>query len=166
MVDNFELVVYRFSYVHKKYDTFSRYSRISFEHTLYKVDFSLRRTVYLGTGGFTVKLLWKNSVNRTIIKRTVVWRTLFSSPKWTFCLKIISIKWTQVQKQFSCQKTYIFVEKFFTLWSIFWITFLTAFSTHSIVLAGPRNLKFTGISVRNQHHDSHVFQLQYILLYS
>ena len=53
----------------------------------------------------------KISIKRTIIKRTVVRRTLFSCPNQSFCLKIISIKWTQVQKQFSRKKTYIFFEK-------------------------------------------------------
>ena len=53
----------------------------------------------------------KISLKRTIIKRTVVRRTLFSCPNQSFCLKIISIKWTQVQKQFSRKKTYIFFEK-------------------------------------------------------
>ena len=78
---------------------------------LYKADISLRRTVYLGMDGSTVKLLWKISIKRTIIKRIVVRRTLFSCPKWTFCLKIISIKRTQVQKQLSRKKTCIFFEK-------------------------------------------------------
>ena len=36
------------------------YSGISIKQTLYKADISLRRTFYLGTDGFTVKLLWKN----------------------------------------------------------------------------------------------------------
>ena len=38
----------------------SKYSGISIKRTLYKAYISLKRTVYLGTDGFTVKLLWKN----------------------------------------------------------------------------------------------------------
>ena len=36
------------------------YSGISIKRTLYKADISLKRTVYLGMDGFTVKLLRKN----------------------------------------------------------------------------------------------------------
>ena len=36
------------------------YSGISIKQILYKADISLRQTVYLGTDGFTVKLLRKN----------------------------------------------------------------------------------------------------------
>ena len=36
------------------------YSGISIKRTLYKADISLIGTVYLGTDGFTVKLLRKN----------------------------------------------------------------------------------------------------------
>ena len=37
-----------------------KYSGISIKRTLYKADIILRRTVYLGTDGFRVKLLWKD----------------------------------------------------------------------------------------------------------
>ena len=36
------------------------YSEISIKRTFYKAEISLRRTVYLGTDVFRVKLLWKN----------------------------------------------------------------------------------------------------------
>ena len=72
----------------------------------------------------------KISIKETTIKRTVVRWTL-SCAKWTFFLKIITIKWTQVQEQFSRKKKYTFFEKLlFTMfysWSIFWITFHSVF---------------------------------------
>ena len=65
----------------------------------------------------------KISIKLTIIKRTVVRRSLFSCPKLTFCLKIIFKKRKQVQKQFSRKKTFIFFEKllFTTFYSLVYI---------------------------------------------
>ena len=82
------------------------YSGISIKRALYKVEISLRQTVYLRTGGFTVKLLWKNLCKADNYKADSRNTDTFSCPKWTSCLKIISIKRTQVQKQFSRKKTY------------------------------------------------------------
>ena len=111
----------------------------------------------------------KISIKWTIIKRTVVRRTLFSCPKWTFCLKIISIKRTQVQKQFSRKKTYIFFEKllfamFYSLVYIFNNFFHCVFCPlncfgWSKKLKIYRNLKSVTSTM------IHTLQLQYILFW-
>ena len=72
----------------------------------------LRRTVYLGADRFTVKLLWKNLYKVDNYKADSRKTDSFLCLKWNFCLKIISIKRTQAQKQFSRKKTYIYFEKF------------------------------------------------------
>ena len=146
------------------------YSEISIKRALYKADISSRRTVYPGTDGFTVKLLWKNLYKADSYKADSRKTDIFSCPKWTFGLKTISIKQTQVQKQFSRKKTYIFFEKLvFTMF--YSLVYILNNFFHSVFC--PLNCfgfqKIENLQesrVRNQHHDSHVFQLQYILLYS
>ena len=113
--------------------------------------------------------LQSNSFEKISIKWTVVRRTLFSCLKWTFCLKIIS-KQTQVQKKLHV-KRHIFFEKL--LFTMFYsLVYILNNFFHSVFY--PLNCfgwskKFKNLQesrVCNQQHDSHVFQLQYILLYS
>ena len=82
------------------------YSGISKKLTLYKADISLRQKVYLGTDGLTVKLLFK-----ILYKADSRKTDTFFMPQMT--VLPISIKRTQVQKQFSRKKICIFFEKVF-----------------------------------------------------
>ena len=121
------------------------YNGISIKPTLYEADISLRRTVYLGPDGFAVKLLWKQLYKEDNYKADKRKTDTFSCPKWTFWLKIVSIK----RDSFHVKRHIFFKKLFFTMvYSLIYILndFFTAFSGHWIALTGPRNLKLTGIS--------------------
>ena len=122
----------------------SVYSGISVKRTLYKAGISLRRTVFLGTDGFTVKLLWKNLCKKDNYKagsretdiEIFAYNNLYKADKFT--------------KQFSRKKTYILFEKllFTMFYSLAYIlnNFFHSVSAHWIALVGPIDLKFRGIS--------------------
>ena len=123
----------------------SVYSGISVKQTLYKAGISLRWTVFLGTDGFTVKLLWKNLCKADNYKadsretdiEIFAYNKLYKAGKFT--------------KQFSRKKTYILFEKllFTMFYSLAYIlnNFFHSVFCPLIALSGARNLKSTGISI-------------------
>ena len=68
-------------------------------------------SLYLGTDGFTVKLLLENLYKTDNYKADSRKTNTFFVPQMNFLPKIFSIKRTQVKKQFSRKKTYIFFEE-------------------------------------------------------
>ena len=91
----------------------------------------------------------------------------FFVPQMSFCLKIISVKWKQVQKQFSHKKTYIFFEKllFTRISSLIYILnnfFSQHFLPNELLWLVQEIYNWQEFWVCNQYHDSHVFRLQYI----
>ena len=129
----------------------SVYSGISVRRTLYKAGISLRRTVFLGTDGFTVKLLWKNLCKADNYKANSRETDIFFVSQMKFLPIYNLYKADKFTKQFSRKKTYILFEKllFTMFYSLAYIlnNFFHSVFCPLIALSGARNLKSTGISI-------------------